>query len=103
MALDLSPPTVSPLPSRSTRMGAILLILIVPDPKVRQRRQVILRFFVIVTLASRGITPVEHDDDSEHRCDIDDLRYVIQDNGEALSPGAPKFLMSVARQYRHQA
>ena len=54
-------------------------------------------------LASRGITPVEHDDDSEHRSDIDDLRYVIQDNGEALSAGVPKFLMSVARQYCHQA
>jgi len=55
------------------------------------------------TLASRDITPVEHDDDSEHRSDIDDLRYVIQNNGEALSAGVPKFLMSVARQYRHQA
>ena len=55
------------------------------------------------TLASRDITPVEHDDDSEHRSDIDDLRYVIQNNGEALSAGVPKFFMSVARHYRHQA
>ena len=55
------------------------------------------------TLALRGITPVEHHDDSEHRSDINDLRYVIQNNSDALSAGVPKFFMSVARQYRHQA
>ena len=53
--------------------------------------------------ALHGITPVEHDDDSEHRPGINDLRYVIQNNSDALSAGVPKFFMSVARQYRHQA
>ena len=53
--------------------------------------------------ASHGITPVEHDDDSEHCPSINDLRYVIQNNSDALSAGVPKFFMSVARQYRHQA
>ena len=57
----------------------------------------------VSTLASHGITPVEHDDDSEHRPGINDLRYVIQNNSDALSAGVPKFFMSVARQYRHQA
>ena len=54
-------------------------------------------------LASHGITPVEHDDDNEHRPGINELRYVIRNNGDALSAGAPKFFMSVARHYRHQA
>ena len=49
------------------------------------------------TLASHGITPVEHDDDSEHRPGINDLRYVIQNNSDALSAGVPKLFMSVAR------
>jgi len=31
----------------------------------------------VSTLFSHGITPVEHDDDSEHRPGINDLRYVI--------------------------
>jgi hypothetical protein len=57
----------------------------------------------VSTLASHGITPVEHNDDSEHRPGINDLRYAIRDNSEALSAGVPKFFMSVARQYRHQA
>ena len=52
---------------------------------------------------SDGITSVEHDDDSEHRPSINDLRYVILNNSDALSAGVPKFFMSVARQYRHQA
>jgi hypothetical protein len=55
------------------------------------------------TLASHGITAVEHDDDSQHRPGINDLRYVIQNNSDALSAGVPKFFMSVARQNRHQA
>jgi hypothetical protein len=57
----------------------------------------------VSTLASHGITPVEHDDDSEHRPGINDLRYVIQNNSDALSAGVTKFFMSVAGQYRHQA
>lgn len=57
----------------------------------------------VSTLASHGITPVEHDDDSEHRPGINDLRYVIHNNSGALSAGVPKFFMSVTRQYRHQA
>ena len=57
----------------------------------------------VSTLASHGITPVEHDDDNEHRPGINELRYVIRNNGDALSAGVPKFFMSVARQYRHQA
>ena len=57
----------------------------------------------VSTLASDGITPVEHHDNSEHRPGIDDLRCVIQNNSDALSAGFPKFFMTVARQYRHQA
>ena len=57
----------------------------------------------VSTLASHGITPVEHDDDNEHRPGINELRYVIRNNGDALSAGVPKFFMSVARHYRHQA
>jgi hypothetical protein len=57
----------------------------------------------VSTLASHGITPVEHDDDNEHRPGINELRHVIQNNGGALSAGVPKFFMSVARHYRHQA
>jgi hypothetical protein len=52
----------------------------------------------VSTLASHGITPVEHDDDNEHRPGINELRYVIQNNGDVLSAGVPKFFMSVARQ-----
>ena len=47
----------------------------------------------VSTLASHGITPVEHDDDNEHRPGINDLRYVIQNNSDALSAGVPKFFM----------
>jgi DNA invertase Pin-like site-specific DNA recombinase len=54
-------------------------------------------------LTSHGITPVEHDDDNKHGPGINELRYVIRNNGDALSAGVPKFLMSVARHYRHQA
>jgi hypothetical protein len=53
--------------------------------------------------ASHSITPVEHNDNSEHRPGINDLRCVIQNNSAALSAGFPKFFMAVARQYRHQA
>ena len=74
-----------------------------PDPDLCCEFKKAWRAGEVSTLASHGITPVEHDDDSEHRSGIDDLRYVIQNNGEALSAGVPKFLMSVARQYRHQA
>jgi hypothetical protein len=57
----------------------------------------------VSTLASYGVTPVEHDDHSEHRPGINDLRYVIRNNSDALSARVPKFFMSVARQHRHQA
>jgi len=39
--------------------------------------------------ALHGITPVEHDDDSEHCPSINDLRYVIQNNSDALSAACP--------------
>jgi hypothetical protein len=57
----------------------------------------------VSALASHGITPVEHDDDNEHRPGINEPGYVIRNNGDALSAGVPKFFMSVARHYRHQA
>jgi hypothetical protein len=57
----------------------------------------------VSTLASHSITPVEHNDNSEHHPGMNDLRCVIQNNSDALSAGFPKFFMTVARQYRHQA
>ena len=74
-----------------------------PDPDSCCEFKKVWRAGEVSTLASHGITPVEHDDDSEHRPGINDLRYVIQNNSDALSAGVPKFFMSVARQYRHQA
>ena len=69
----------------------------------RQSPSEVWRTGEVSTLASHSITPVEHNDNSEHRPGINDLRCVIQNNSNAFSVGVPKFFMTVARQYRHQA